>query len=72
MAIPRQYTHTTVVPIPSDYDVRGVMGDSYDPDSALNVTKMFAGTEDAELVLNGTRVLLETTDKIGDRTSPLG
>jgi alkylhydroperoxidase/carboxymuconolactone decarboxylase family protein YurZ len=46
MAIPRQYPHTTAVPTPSDDDVRRVVGDSYDPDSALNVTKMFAGTED--------------------------
>jgi alkylhydroperoxidase/carboxymuconolactone decarboxylase family protein YurZ len=46
MAIPRQYPHTTVVPMPSDDDVRRVMGDGYDPGSALNVTKMFAGTED--------------------------
>jgi hypothetical protein len=46
MAIPRQYPHTTAVPMPSDDDVRRVVGDSYDPDSALNVTKMFAGTED--------------------------
>lgn len=29
------------------------MGDSYDPDSALNVTKMFAGTEDLSPVLIG-------------------
>jgi hypothetical protein len=31
MAIPRQYPNTTMVPMPSDDDVRRVVGDSYDP-----------------------------------------
>jgi alkylhydroperoxidase/carboxymuconolactone decarboxylase family protein YurZ len=46
VAIPRQCAHTTAVPFSSDDDVRRVIGDSYDPDTALNVTKMFTGTED--------------------------
>jgi hypothetical protein len=33
-----------VVPLPDDADIARVPGDAYDPDSALNVLKMMAGT----------------------------
>jgi hypothetical protein len=46
MAVPRQQAHAIAVPLPGDDDVRRVIGDSYDPGPTLNVTKMFAGTED--------------------------
>jgi alkylhydroperoxidase family enzyme len=32
--------------LPSDADVKKVMGDAFDPNKTLNVLKMFAGTED--------------------------
>jgi hypothetical protein len=38
----------------TDTEIRAVVGDSYDPDQALNVVKMFAGTA----VSSGTRVPL--------------
>ncbi len=46
MAIPREYTESVVVPLPTDTEARTVIGDSYDPEEALNVIKMMAGTED--------------------------
>jgi hypothetical protein len=37
------YTLTVSVPLPDDDAIRSVVGDTYDPDNALNVIKMFAG-----------------------------
>ena len=46
MTYPTSY-HTSVrIPLPDDELVRRVIGDTYDPATALNVVKMFAGTED--------------------------
>jgi hypothetical protein len=50
---------TVTVPLPSEQTVQQMMGESYDP-------------ERPSLFLNGCRVPLETTDKVGTRTSPLG
>jgi hypothetical protein len=139
MSAPSVYKQSVVVPLPSDPDIRAVIGDDYDPDTRLNVLKMFAGTGEfypalidmvrtvfgtsgvapdyvlicaatdellgtgtltdetlstlldtfgqvvtrkyivtiswfsmLSLFLNATRTPLETTDKIGARTSPLG
>jgi alkylhydroperoxidase family enzyme len=44
MVIPTQYTSRITVPLPSEEEVRNVIGDTYDPDKVLNVVKMFAGT----------------------------
>jgi len=35
-----------VIPLPPDEEVRAIIGPTYDPDTALNVFKMFAGTQD--------------------------
>ena len=32
MAIPREYKQSVVVPLPTDTEIRAVVGDSYDPD----------------------------------------
>lgn len=39
------YTSQIAVPLPSEDEIRKVVGDAYEPD-ALNVTKMLAGTGD--------------------------
>ncbi|MFD7614419.1 carboxymuconolactone decarboxylase family protein [Streptomyces sp. NPDC059828] len=46
MAMPTAYATSISVPLPCDDDVERVVGDGYDPGTALNVVKMFAGTED--------------------------
>jgi alkylhydroperoxidase family enzyme len=46
MARPPHYTPQVAIPLPSDADVRRIIGKSYDPEKTLNVIKMFAGTED--------------------------
>jgi alkylhydroperoxidase family enzyme len=46
MAPPTHYTTQVAIPLPSDADVRRIIGKSYDPEKTLNVIKMFAGTED--------------------------
>ena len=43
---PSPYQYAVNVPLPSDDDIRKVIGESYDPNKALNVVKMIAGTED--------------------------
>jgi alkylhydroperoxidase family enzyme len=50
---PLPYDSKVVVPLPSDDQIRAVIGESYDPDVALNVVKMFAGTEDMFSALIG-------------------
>ncbi|HEY1670372.1 MAG TPA: carboxymuconolactone decarboxylase family protein [Trebonia sp.] len=44
MSAPSGYKQSVVVPLPSDGDIRAVIGEDYDPDTRLNVLKMFAGT----------------------------
>jgi alkylhydroperoxidase family enzyme len=46
MARPPHHTPQVAIPLPSDADVRRIIGKSYDPEKTLNVIKMFAGTED--------------------------
>jgi alkylhydroperoxidase family enzyme len=46
MAYPTHYTPQVAIPLPSDADVRRIIGKSYDPEKTLNIIKMFAGTED--------------------------
>ena len=46
MTYPTDYPTSVVIPLPDEGLVRRVIGDSYDPAAALNVVKMFAGTED--------------------------
>ena len=44
MGKPAPYSSSVVVPLPDDADIARIMGDTYDPDSALNVLKMMSGT----------------------------
>ena len=46
MAFPTAYASTVAIPLPSEQIVERMIGKSYDPEKALNVLKMFAGTED--------------------------
>ena len=46
MTHPTPYMSHVMMPLPSDEAIRQVVGKSYDPSTALNVEKMFAGTED--------------------------
>jgi alkylhydroperoxidase family enzyme len=46
MTRPARDTPKVAIPLPSDDAIRGIMGNSYDPEKTLNVIKMFAGTED--------------------------
>ena len=40
------YRSQISIPLPPDEQIRRALGDSYDPATALNVVKMFAGTDD--------------------------
>src|SRR6201987_4830081 len=53
MNYPTSYTSTVSVPLPDDDAIRSVVGDTYDPGTALNVIKMFAGTGDLYPALIG-------------------
>ena len=53
MNYPASYTSTVSVPLPDDDAIRSVVGDTYDPGTALNVIKMFAGTGDLYPALIG-------------------
>jgi alkylhydroperoxidase/carboxymuconolactone decarboxylase family protein YurZ len=44
MNAPSSYKQSVTVPLPSDGEIRGVIGEDYNPDTTLNVIKMFAGT----------------------------
>jgi alkylhydroperoxidase family enzyme len=46
MSGPSNYTSKVSVPLPSENEIRKVMGSSYDPKTTLNVIQMFAGTDD--------------------------
>ncbi|MCQ8241530.1 carboxymuconolactone decarboxylase family protein [Rhizosaccharibacter radicis] len=43
---PTPYVSSVAIPLPDDEHIRSVLGNSYDPAKALNVVKMFAGTDD--------------------------
>ncbi len=53
MNYPTSYTSTVSVPLPDEAAIRSVVGDTYNPDTALNVIKMFAGTGDMYPALIG-------------------
>jgi hypothetical protein len=44
MSAPTAYKQSVTVPLPSDGDIRAVVGEDYDPTARLNVLKMFART----------------------------
>jgi hypothetical protein len=46
MSEPTSYRQSVAVALPSDSDIRAVIGEDYNPDTTLNVIKMFAGTEE--------------------------
>ena len=53
MNYPASYTSAVSVPLPDDDAIRSVVGDTYDPGTALNVIKMFAGMGDLYPALIG-------------------
>ncbi len=63
MTQPAPYATKISIPLPSEDEIRGVMGDSYDPNT-LNVTKMLAGTGDCFTATVGLVKALFTTDGI--------
>ena len=66
-AIPREYGESVVVPLPTDAEASAVIGESYDPDQALNVIKMMAGTEDMYPALVGMVKAIFGTPTIDDK-----
>src|SRR5580704_7715472 len=63
MGAPTVYKESVTVPLPSDSDIRAVIGEDYDPATRLNVLKMFAGTEEFYPVLVGmVRAIFGTPD----------
>lgn len=63
MGAPSDYKQSVTVPLPSDDEIRKVVGEDYNPDTMLNVIKMFAGTEEFYPVLVGmVRAIFGTPD----------
>jgi Carboxymuconolactone decarboxylase family len=63
MSAPSGYKQSVTVPLPSDGDIRAVIGADYNPDTTLNVIKMFAGTGEFYPVLIGdVRAIFGTPD----------
>ena len=63
MSVPSGYKQSVAVPLPSDGDIRAVIGEDYDPDTTLNVIKMFAGTGEFYPALIGmVRAIFGTPD----------
>jgi alkylhydroperoxidase family enzyme len=46
MTFPTKYSTSVFIPLPTDQAIQAAVGESYDPNDALNVVKMIAGTED--------------------------
>lgn len=46
MSGPTPYTSNVAIPLPADEHIHAILGGDYDPAKALNVVKMFAGTDD--------------------------
>jgi hypothetical protein len=67
MTAPSDYKQSVTVPLPSDGDVRAVIGEDYDPDTTLNVIKMFAGTGEFCPVLIGMVRAIFGTPDINDK-----
>jgi hypothetical protein len=51
MNSPTDYKHSVTVPLPTDEEIRKVVGRDYNPDTMLNVIKMFAGAKEFYPVL---------------------
>jgi hypothetical protein len=63
MSAPSGYKQSVSVPLPSDKEVRAVIGGDYNPDTTLNVIKMFAGTGEFYPALIGmVRAIFGTPD----------
>jgi alkylhydroperoxidase/carboxymuconolactone decarboxylase family protein YurZ len=67
MNYPATDTAHVTVPVPDDSMVRAVIGATYDPESTLNVVKMFAGTGDMYPALIGMVNAIFKTDGIDDK-----
>jgi Carboxymuconolactone decarboxylase family len=67
MSAPSAYEKSVAVPLPSDGDVRAVIGEDYDPDTTLNVIKMFAGTGEFYPALIGMVRAIFGTPGINDK-----
>jgi alkylhydroperoxidase/carboxymuconolactone decarboxylase family protein YurZ len=67
VAIPREYTKSVVVPLPTDSEARAIIGDSFDSEQALNVIKMMSGTEDMYPALVGMVKAIFGTPTIDDK-----
>jgi hypothetical protein len=67
MSAPSAYKQSAAVPLPSDGDVRAVIGEDYDPGTTLNVIKMFAGTGEFYPALAGMVRAIFGTPDINDR-----
>lgn len=67
MNFPDRYTSEATMPLPAEDAIRAVIGDDYDPASALNVEKMFAGTEDMFPALIGMVQAIFGTAGIDDK-----
>ena len=55
------------MPLPSDGDIRAVIGEDYDPHTTLNVIKMFAGTGEFYPALIGMVRAIFGTPDINDK-----
>jgi hypothetical protein len=63
MSSPTDYKQSVTVPLPTDEEIRKVVGQDYNHDTMLNVIKMFAGTEEFYPVLVGmVRAIFGTPD----------
>ena len=67
MGKPTPYSASVLVPLPNDSDVARIIGDAYDPDTALNVLKMMSGTGDLFPALIG-MVKLSSANPISTRS----
>ena len=67
MSAPTSYKQSVAVALPSDGDIRTVMGEDYNPDTTLNVIKMFAGTEEMYPALVGMVRTIFGTPDINDK-----
>lgn len=67
MSAPSAYKQSVAVPLPSDGDVRAVIGEDYDPDTTLNVIKMFPGTGEFYPALIGMVRAIFGTPDINDK-----
>ena len=67
MSAPTSYQQTVAVALPSEADIRAVIGEDYNPDTTLNVIKMFAGTEEFYPALIGMVRSIFGTPDIDDK-----